>query len=102
MIRDGPAGSLAVHAPLAVVVAVIARVNCPVPLAGAVRMSTGLSATGTPWVVTSRPGIVDGLPYGPSFVVVTWRRSGRHAVVSCHRCGPVLTSLWPHRVLAGM
>src|SRR3984885_16291838 len=102
MIREGPGGSLAVHAPLAVVVAVAAVVKCPSPFDGAVRMCTGALAMGTPWVVTSRPCIVNGLPYGTSLVVMTCKPRGRHTVVSCQRCGPVLTSLCPHRVFAGM
>src|SRR5579871_5779982 len=102
MIREGPGGSFAVHAPLVVVVAVVAVVNRMSPFVGAVRMSTGALATGSPWVVTSRPCTVNGLPNGTTFVLTTCGASGRHTVVSCERLCPVLTSLCPHRVLAGM
>src|SRR5579859_6850079 len=82
MIREGPAGSVAVHAPLEVVMTVETCVNWPSPFAGAVRISTGASATGTPCVVTSRPWIVNALPYGTSFVVTGCRPSERQTVVS--------------------
>ena len=62
MIRDGPAGRVAVQLPSGPVVTAAACVNAFEPLSGAVRIATGWPAIGGPALLISSPWSLTGRP----------------------------------------
>ena len=79
MIRDGPAGNVALQLPFAAVTTVAVAVNALDPLSGAVRMLKACSASGCPCESISRPRTVTDEPNATSPLLVGFTL-GRHEV----------------------
>ena len=73
MIREGPAGSVAVHAPSALVLTTVAGVNAPEPFCGAVSTLTLCPASGSPALLSNSPYTLTRWPWRTFslFVLVT-------------------------------